>query len=208
MTQDDPDLGFVQALKSGQDQALNVLMDRHRKGLFHFVRRHIPNEADALELTAEVFVRAYFRIGRFEPTAKFVTWLYQIALNLCRDHSKSRAYRVSLHTVSADAPAEEGGDQSPLLATERNPLEQIERREELNALEKAIHELPQDLKEPLILTALEGYSQAAAAELLGLSEKAVGMKVYRARKLLLAKMNKIGFLRACLGRGANATSGS
>jgi RNA polymerase sigma factor (sigma-70 family) len=95
--------------------------------------------------------------------------------------------------VSADAPVEEGGEQSPFLAAERNPLEQVQRREELNALEKAIHELPQELKDPLILTALEGYSQAAAAELLGLSEKAVGMKVYRARKLLLAKMNKIGF---------------
>lgn len=193
MTHDDPDLGFVQALKSGQDQALNALMDRHRKGIFHFVLRCIPNEADALELTAEVFVRAYFRIERFEPTAKFVTWLYQIALNLCRDHSKSCAYRASLQTLSADAPVEEGGEQSPFLAAERNPLEQVQRREELNALEKAIHELPQELKDPLILTALEGYSQAAAAELLGLSEKAVGMKVYRARKLLLAKMNKIGF---------------
>lgn len=200
MTQDDPDLGFVQALKSGQDHALNALMDRHRKGIFHFVLRRIPNEADALELTAEVFVRAYFYIGRFQPTAKFVTWLYQIALNLCRDHSKSRAYRASLQTVSADAPAEDGGEQSPLVAAERTPLEQVERREELNALEKAIHELPQDLKEPLILTALEGYSQAAAAELLRLSEKAVGMKVYRARKLLLAKMNKIGFrLREAYG---------
>jgi RNA polymerase sigma factor CnrH len=193
MTHDDPDLGFVQALKAGQDQALNSLMDRHRKGIFHFILRHIPNEADALELTADVFVKAYFHIGRFEPTAKFVTWLYQIALNLCRDHSKSRAYRASLRTVSADASAEEGEEPGPLLASERNPLEQTERREELNALEKAIRELPQDLKDPLILTALEGFSQAAAAEMLGLSEKAVGMKVYRARKLLLAKMSKIGF---------------
>jgi RNA polymerase sigma factor CnrH len=193
MTQEDPDLGFVQALKAGQDQALNSLMGRHRKGIFHFILRHIPNEADALELTADVFVKAYFHIGRFEPTAKFVTWLYQIALNLCRDHSKSRAYRCSLQTVSADAPAEEGEKQGSPLASERSPLEQTERREELNALEKAICELPQDLKDPLILTALEGYSQAAAAELLGLSEKAVSMKVYRARKLLLAKMNKVGF---------------
>ena len=168
-------------------------MDRHRKGIFHFVLRHIPNEADALELTADVFVRAYFHIGRFEPTAKFVTWLYQIALNLCRDHSKSRAYRDSLQTVSVDAPAEEGEQQGLILAGERDPVEQTERREELNALEKAIRELPQDLKDPLILTTLEGYSQAEAAELLGLSQKAVGMKVYRARKLLLAKMTKMGF---------------
>jgi RNA polymerase sigma-70 factor (ECF subfamily) len=74
-----------------------------------------------------------------------------------------------------------------------DPVEQTGRREELNALEKAIRELPQDLKDPLILTALEGYCQAEAAELLGLSQKAVGMKVYRARKLLVAKMNKMGF---------------
>jgi len=85
MTLEDPDLSLVQALKAGRDQALNALMDRHRKGLFHFVFRHIPNEADALELTAEAFVRAYFNIGRFRPSAKFVTWLYRIALNLCRD---------------------------------------------------------------------------------------------------------------------------
>ena|SRR5271163_3317377 len=158
--QEDPDLSFVTALKAGQDQALNALMDRHRKGVFNFVYRHIPNEADAHELTAEAFVRAYFNIGRFRPSAKFVTWLYQIALNLCRDHLKSRAY---------------------------------EGREELSALEKAISELPEDLKNPLILTALEGYSQAEAAELLGISQKAVEMKIYRARKLLLEKMSKIGF---------------
>ena len=46
MTQEDPDLSFVTALKAGQDQALNALMDLHRKGVFNFVFRHIPNEAD------------------------------------------------------------------------------------------------------------------------------------------------------------------
>ena len=193
MTSDDPDFGFVQALQAGQDQALNGLMDRHRQGVFHFVLRHIPNEADARELTAEVFVRAYFRIARFQPTAKFVTWLYQIALNLCRDHAKSRAYRETLQTVSADAPAEEDDAPRPLWAGGRDPGHQTERREELSALEGAIAELPPDLKAPLILTALEGHSQAEAAALLGLSAKAVDMKVYRARKLLLAKMSKRGF---------------
>jgi RNA polymerase sigma-70 factor (ECF subfamily) len=193
MRQEDPDLSFVMALKAGQDQALNALMDRHREGLFRFVLRHVHNEADALELAMETFVRAYFNIGRFRPSAKFVTWLYQIALNLCRDHSKSRAYQYSLQTVSADAPAEEGEQQEQLLARDRDPLKETEGREELSALEKAISELPEDLRNPLILTALEGHSQAEAAALLGISQKAVEMKVYRARKLLLEKMSKIGF---------------
>jgi RNA polymerase sigma factor CnrH len=193
MTQEDPDLTLVQALKVGQDQALNALMDRHREGLFRFVLRQVHNEADALELATETFVRAYFNIEKFRPAAKFATWLYQIALNLCRDHLRSRAYQDSLQTVSFDAPTEESGDPSLLLATEGRPDQKTDCLEELSALQKAISELPEDLKGALILTALEGRQQAETAELLGISLKAVEMRVYRARKLLLEKMSKMGF---------------
>jgi RNA polymerase sigma factor CnrH len=193
MTQEDPDLTLVQALRVGEDQALNALMDRHREGLFRFVLCQVHNEADALELAMETFVRAYFNIEKFRPAAKFATWLYQIALNLCRDHLRSRAYRDSLRTASFDAPAQEGADQSLLLATERSPDQKTDSREELIALEKAIDELPEDLKNPFVLTALEDRPQAETAELLGISLKAVEMKVYRARKLLLEKMSKMGF---------------
>jgi RNA polymerase sigma factor (sigma-70 family) len=66
-------------------------------------------------------------------------------------------------------------------------------REKLRALDKAIGELPQQLKSPLILTALEGLSQAETGQLLGISPKAVETKVYRGRKFLLEKMDKAGF---------------
>ena len=193
MTMDDPDLTLVQALKVGKDQALDELMDRHREGLFRFVLRYVHNETDALELALETFVRAYFNIGKFRPAAKFATWLYQIALNLCRDHLRSRAYQYSLQTVSFDAPAQEGGDPSLLLATEGMPDQTTDRLEELTALEKAIGELPEDLKIAFILTTLEDRPQAETAELLGISSKAVETRVYRARKLLLEKMSKMGF---------------
>ena len=63
----------------------------------------------------------------------------------------------------------------------------------MSALEKAISELPEDLTNPLILAALKGYCQAEAAELLGISHKAVEMKVSQASKLFLEKMSKIEF---------------
>jgi len=192
MTQEDPDLTLVQALKAGQDQALNALMDRHREGLFRFVLRQVHNEADALELATKTFVRAYFNIGKFRPTAKVATWLYHIALNLCRDHLRSRAYQYSRRTVSFDAPAEEGQEPGLLLATERGPDQKTASRE-LIALEKAVSELPEELKNAFILTALEGRPQAETAELLGVSLKAVETRVYPARKLLLEKMSKLGF---------------
>jgi RNA polymerase sigma factor (sigma-70 family) len=191
--QEDLDLALVHALKEGQDQALNALMDRHREGLFHFVLRQVHNEADAIELAMETFVRAYFNIGKFRPAAKFATWLYQIALNLCRDHMRSRAYQHSVQTISIHDPQQQGGDPDLLPTTEHEPDQKMERIEELAALDKAISELPAELKNPLLLTALENRQQAEVAEILGISSKAVEMRVYRARRLLLEKMNKLGF---------------
>jgi RNA polymerase sigma-70 factor (ECF subfamily) len=193
MTQQDPDLALVQALKGGEDQALNTLMERHRDALFRFVLRNVRNEEDALELTTETFVRAYFNIDKFRPAAKFTTWLYQIALNLCRDHLRSRAYQYSLKTVSIDSPAQEGGDADLLPTREQAPDQKADRLEEIGALDRAISELPEDLKNALIWTVLEARPQAEIAEILGISPKAVEVRVYRARKQLLEKMSKLGF---------------
>jgi RNA polymerase sigma-70 factor (ECF subfamily) len=189
----DPDLALVRALRAGEDRALETLIHRHQQGVFRFVFRHISNEADAIELTEEAFVRAYFHIGKFRPKAKFVTWLYHIALNLCRDHARSQVYRYSFQTISTDVPVEENKGQKQLILNQRGPDKTAEDREKLRAVEKAIAELPQELKSPLVLTALEGLSQIEAGQLLGISAKAVETKVYRARKLLLEKMNKMGF---------------
>lgn len=193
MTQQDPDLALVQALKGGEDKALNTLMERHRDALFRFVLRYVRHEEDALELSTETFVRAYFNIEKFRPAAKFTTWLYQIALNLCRDHLRSRAYQYSLQTVSIDAPPQEGGDANLLPTPEHAPDQKADRLEEIGALEQAISELPEDLKNALIWTVLEARPQAEIAEILGISPKAVEVRVYRARKQLLEKMSKLGF---------------
>jgi RNA polymerase sigma factor (sigma-70 family) len=189
MALEDPDLALVRALQAGEDRALNILIDRHHEGLYRFVFRHIPNEDEALELTQKAFTRAYFNIHKFRPTAKFVTWLYHIALNLCRDYARSPAYRYLFQTSSI----EENEGKRPLLSNLLGPDQQTQDREKLRALEKAISELSEDLKSPLILTALEGRSYADTAELLGISSKAVEMKVYRARKILLKKMGEMGF---------------
>jgi RNA polymerase sigma factor (sigma-70 family) len=193
MALEDPDLALVRALQAGEDQAMSILMQRHRRGLFRFIFRHITNEADAIDLTQEVFIRAYFNVGRFRPTARFVTWLYHIALNVCRDYARSPAYRHSSQRIPSDLLFETSAEQKSLASNRAGPDRQAQQREEVRALEKVIGELPLDLKSPLILTALEGYSHIETAEMLGISAKAVEMKLYRARKLLLKKMKNIGF---------------
>lgn len=193
MAPDDSDLALVRALQAGDDQALNLLMDRHQKGLFRFVFQYIPNKSVALDLTQEAFVRAYLNIGNFRPTAKFGTWLYRITLNLCRDYVRSRAYRNAFQTISTDQPIEGSEERRQLASVQQAPDRQAQMREDLRALDRAMSELRADLKNPLILTTLEGRSHKETGELLGISPKAVEMKVYRARKLLSKIMQKMGF---------------
>lgn len=189
----DADLALVQALQAGDDSALNRLMERHQEALFRFIRGYVINEADASELTQETFVRAYFNIGRFKPTAKFVTWLYRIALNLCRDHGKSRwTKRAAIHdsfSLSGDNLKQD----RDLLAGDHTPAEQALSSEKMGALDDAITQLPHDLRTALVLTAIDQRSHQECAELLETTPKTIETRVYRARKLLLAAMSKAGF---------------
>lgn len=177
--EDDPDLELVRALQGGDDHALNVLMSRHKEPLFRFLFRSTRNETVARDLAQEAFVRAYFSIGNFRPRAKFGTWLFQIALNLSRDHFRSKhVKRASQHDPLAAAgglePVEPAADPSAgaVLA------------EKLDLVQQAIDGLPLGLKAAFLLTVIEERPQKDVAEILGVTVKAVETRVHRARQLL------------------------
>ena len=177
-SQTDLDLPLVQALQAGDESALNKLIRKYEEPLFWFIWRYTGDEETARDLLQETFVRLYFGIRRFKPHAKFVTWLYSIAMNLCRDHARSKQRRQSYVTESLDA-----GDLHHEVA-DRGAAVDVESHERLEALERAIKKLPNDLRTALLLFAVEGRSQQECAELLGISAKAVEARVYRARKRL------------------------
>ncbi len=186
----DADLALVRALQSGDDSTLEALMTRYQDRLFRFIRGYVLNEADAAEITQETFVRAYFNIGRFKSSAKFATWLYRIALNLCRDHAKSSRTRRAKLTDSLSASAEGEIWERELPATGETPAESAIANEKMRSLDEAIAQLPHDLRTALSLSVFEQRSHQESAELLGTSAKTVDTRVYRARKLLLALMTK------------------
>ena len=196
----DPDLELVEALAGGDESALTGLMDRYEKPIFHFIYRHIPSDEDARELTQEVFVRLFFNVGKFKPEARFSTWLYQIALNLCRDHVKSRRTRQAARTESLSA--REDDDESPacdIAVENRTPSDEAQARERLTALDEGMAALPHDLRTALVLTTLEQRSHQECATLLKTTSKAVETRVYRARKFLLEWMSTAGFVAMLAG---------
>jgi len=186
----DPDLPLWRELQQGNDDALNTLMERHNGGLFRFIYRYVLNEEDARELIQETFVRAYFKRHQFQPRAKISTWLYHIALNLCRDHARSRAMKESRLNESLVVRTDDGKElERDFAAKNADPARIAQTNEALLALEHAIQLLPHDLKAAFILAVLEDLPQKECSERLGISIKAVETRVYRARKILESKLS-------------------
>lgn len=196
MGDDDPDLELIRALQGGNDSALDELMTRHQEPIHRFIRNHVFNEEDARDLTRETFVRVYFNAAKFKPQAKFATWLYRIALNLCRDHAKSKHTRQTALTesIASWAPDERGANRDLPDPSARTPSDELLTKEKLAALEKGLASLPHDLREALVLTSIEDRSHKECAEILQITPKAVETRVYRARKHLLEWLTGAGFL--------------
>ncbi|MDE1171751.1 MAG: sigma-70 family RNA polymerase sigma factor [Verrucomicrobium sp.] len=179
-------------MQAGTERAFDALVERYQERIFHFVCRSVANRSDAEEIAQEAFVRAYFHLATFRPDALFSTWLFRIAVNLCRDHLRrqgsSRVLRTESVSASRSSPDEPRDREFP--SPGPDPAAAAVQRENLAIVEREIAGLPPDLKSPLILTAVEGLTQEEAGRLLGLSAKAVEMKVYRARKVLSKRLDR------------------
>ncbi len=158
-------------------------MDKYREPLFRFIYRYVQNEQDAADLLQETFVRAYFNIKQFNPKARFVTWLYHIATNLCRDHfRKNRRRPLRQETFLGNLKEDERSIEK--IPSKDRVDSDYQIQEEMLALEREVEKLPHDLRTALILVSLENRSYAEAADLLKTTEKAVETRIYRAKKIL------------------------
>jgi RNA polymerase sigma-70 factor (ECF subfamily) len=179
MTRTEPDL-WASSLR-GDGDAFGELYDRHRDRVFRHLRRFSESQADAEDATAVVFLEFWRRRSAVRLVDDSVLpWLIVTATNVGRNASRSRRrYRRALATIPAQDPAADASED----ALRRLPLADTDR-----ALAQAIDGLPRLDAHLLALTALEGYSITEAAGVLGLTDGAARVRLFRARKRLRATL--------------------
>ncbi len=173
MSESTDDRADMAALQSGDDAALDRLMLRWQTRLRGYLLRHTLSQADALDLAQETFVRIYRHRDRFDTRRRFSTWMFQIALNLLRDHLRRSGRRPM---VALEAAPETAHDTSPRVETEV--------AETTAAVRDAIAALPDHLREVVVLAEYEHLAHAEIAEIIGATPKAVETRLYRAREQL------------------------
>ncbi len=164
---------------AGRHAAFAVIMDRHRAPIYRLVRGHVGDADESLDVTQESFMAAFTALRRYDAGLPMRAWLARIALNKCRDWGRRRTVRRLFGFTAATAqPINEMPD--PAVPADAVAGD----REELALVWAAVARLPAVLKEPLILHAIDGRSQAETGHVLGISEKAVETRVARARARL------------------------
>lgn len=176
------DCELVALARGGSQQAFRGLTERHREPVYRIVRGAIGNADEALDVTQEAFVAAFGALDRYDTSRPFRVWLTRIALNKSRDWARRRfVRRLFSFTMPEDFT-------DVIDETQSRADRVIEDRQELARVADAVATLPSRLKEVLLLRTVDEFSQTETALTLGISEKSVETRLYRARRALSERL--------------------
>jgi len=163
----------------GDEEAQTMIFERYKTSVFNYALKILGNRADAEDALGEVFVAVFSRKYRFDVRAKFSTWLYTVAHNVCVSRIRQRGRFVSMWFKNEETQEDEEleiPDSSVL------PNEEFENKEVARSVRQAIQKLPGEQKEALILREFQGLSYEEISRVLNCSLEKVKILIYRARE--------------------------
>ena len=187
----DPDVALMLTLKAGDESAFTELVHRHQARVITLIYRFVGNEAEAEDLAQEVFLRVYRTRERYQPKARFSTWLYRIAANISLNALRSRSRRRSISVpLACDSEETQEGKTSEHVADHRllTPGARMEHSEVREQIRGAVDQLPESQKVAVILNKYEEMSYEDIAAVMGCSTMAVKSLLARARSNLREKL--------------------
>lgn len=172
------DTDLVRLCQNGDIPAFDTLFQKYRDKVYSTTYRMINNQEDALDLTQEIFLKVYQKIGKYDFKSTFSTWLYRLAVNVCIDELRKRkkANFVQLTQIQID---------------ERTPESQLLSKEEEELVWNALNSLKEKERAILVLRDMEGLSYDEISSILDCSTGRVKSRIHEAREKLKIALEKI-----------------
>lgn len=182
---DDPDVQLMLRFQQGEMEAFQQLFHKYSPSVINFAFQFLGTRARAEEIAQEVLLQVYRWQKRYEPKAKFSTWLFKIAHNHCLNEVRKSEYRVARESLDPLPDAE--GDERQRDLPDPNPgkgEDVLAAKEAADRIQRILRRVPENQRTALMLSRLEGMSYQEVAEVLGSTEKAVKSLVFRATQSL------------------------
>lgn len=184
----DPDAALMLRVKRGDRVAFAELVEKYKQPVMNLVYRTLRDEAEAEDLAQNVFLQVYKSAKRYESRAKFSTWLFTIARNLCLNEIRRRSRHPAdsleeTHAEHEDQPRQQYEDKKII-----SPPEKLLHGELAQKIEEALAELPENQRTAILLCRQDELSYEEIAEVLGCSLSATKSLIHRGRETLKEKL--------------------
>ncbi|HEY8450423.1 MAG TPA: sigma-70 family RNA polymerase sigma factor [Bacillota bacterium] len=174
---------LVQRARAGDFEAFGELVARYEKKVYNLGLRYTGDPQEAEDLAQETFVRVFRALHRFRGEARFSTWLYRVATNVCLDALRRRRLRPE-PVLDRPLATDEGELERELVSPEPEPATQLEAAERSALIRREIAAVREPYRSVLILRDLQDLSYEEVAAILGVSIGTVKSRLHRARELL------------------------
>ena len=181
---------LIRKAKQGDMLAFEELILKHEKIVYNLALRMMNHSEDAMDISQEVFLKAYRSLANFDERSAFSTWLYRITHNTCIDEIRKRKGKQT-YSLEEDLESEDGSMQRQVADDGDTPEESLMRKEQKSEILRALDTLSEEHKAAIILRDVKGMSYEEIAEILDLSLGTVKSRINRARNQLKTEILKI-----------------
>ena len=190
MLREEADEALMFRYQKGEVRAFEILLTRHRRAIYNFILRSVNSRDRAEDLMQETFLRVIKGAAGYQKQAKFTTWLFTIARNLCVDHSRRQKHRKAASLDQPLGSSADGGRDRTMLDTVEGREMRSDRQvinQQLNErMQRAIATLPDDQREVFLMRELQNMPFKEIGEVVGVPENTVKSRMrYALEKLRL-----------------------
>jgi RNA polymerase sigma-70 factor, ECF subfamily len=184
----DPDAALMLRVKQGDTTAFTELVEKYKQPVMNLAYRTVRDATEAEDLAQNVFVQVYKSAARYKSTAKFSTWLFTIARNLCLNEIRRRSRHPAesldaTHPEQEDQPLQQFEDKKTF-----SPPESLLHGELAQNIDRALADLPENQRAAILLCRQDELSYEEIAEVLGCSVSATKSLIHRGRETLKERL--------------------
>jgi len=187
----DPDAAEVVRFRAGEEDAFEALVSRREREVYNLARRLLRDREDALDATQDTFLRVFRSLSSFRGDCAFRTWVFGIAINVCRSRLASAEARQRRATASLERDDHGEARELPLPDPAPGPESAAVGGELRLALERALQRLTPEHREIVLLREMEGLEYDDLARLLGCAVGTVKSRLARARAALRTELEGV-----------------
>lgn len=176
------DQELVIRVQRGDKKAFDLLVLKYQQKIANLISRYIRDPHEVMDVSQEAFIKAYRALPNFRGESAFYTWLYRIAINTAKNYLVAMGRRPPADDV--DAETAEQMDAGALLKETGTPENHVLSEEISATVQKAIDDLPEDLRTAIILRELEGMSYEEIANAMSCPVGTVRSRIFRAREAI------------------------